>query len=55
MSAHEADRVTFANPDHDFPKFIHYWRLGDDRYAAIDDGTEAHRREFHWQLVPVDR
>lgn len=53
LAAHGEGRVTFANPDHDFPRRIHYWREGDALRAAIDDGTDGGRRmEFGWSRLP---
>ena len=44
-----AQRVSFANPEHDFPKRIHYWREGTSLHAAIDDGSDANRMAFRWE------
>jgi hypothetical protein len=43
-------RAVFANPDHDFPQRILYWRAGEDLCAAVEgtlDGREA-RQEWCW-------
>ncbi|MEQ1632843.1 MAG: DUF6265 family protein [Planctomycetota bacterium] len=46
------DSVTFANPDHDFPKRIRYRRAGDSMHAIVDGGDGSSQRlEFHWQRV----
>lgn len=44
-------RAVFANPEHDFPQRILYWRDGDDLCAAVEgsvDGEMA-RQEWCWQ------
>lgn len=42
-------RISFADPGHDFPRRIHYWRSSEGLHAAIDDGSDARRMEFAWQ------
>jgi hypothetical protein len=45
-----AHRVVFANPTHDFPKRVQYWREGDVLHARVDDGTDAGAAdEFTWK------
>jgi hypothetical protein len=44
------NRVTFFNPDHDFPKRIRYWL--DDKdvlHARIEGETPEGGREWSWQ------
>lgn len=48
-TARAVQRISFANPQHDFPKRIHYWREGASLHAAIDDGSEANRMAFRWE------
>ena len=51
-SAVTADSVTFANPQHDFPKRIGYQRAGDALTAWIDGGDAAKgRQEFPMKRV----
>lgn len=42
--------ITFANPEHDFPKRIHYRRIDSNTlWARIDDGTDQGRSiEWSW-------
>jgi hypothetical protein len=48
------NQVTFANPQHDFPKRIRYTRQGDSLIARIDAGTDDSRhREFRWTPCPT--
>ncbi|HKQ96500.1 MAG TPA: DUF6265 family protein [Candidatus Polarisedimenticolia bacterium] len=43
------ERVVFANPAHDYPKRILYWRTGDGAlHAAIDGGEGTERMEWRW-------
>lgn len=49
-----ARQVTFANPQHDFPKRIRYARNGETLTARVDDGREDSQEdnkslEFKWQ------
>jgi hypothetical protein len=41
--------IVFANPQHDYPQRIHYWREGMDLAAetSLMDGTKA----FRWRYV----
>jgi len=49
LVALEGERVVFANPEHDFPKRIFYWRAADGAlHAAIDGGEGAKRMEWRW-------
>ncbi|MGE3174250.1 MAG: DUF6265 family protein [Planctomycetota bacterium] len=51
----EPERITFAAPEHDFPKRIHYWLAGPGELrAAIDDGTDDKRMEFGWRRGTAD-
>ena len=44
-----ANRVTFANPQHDFPKRVQYARSGDSLTARVDDGRDdGAAEEFKW-------
>jgi hypothetical protein len=41
--------ATFANPSHDFPKRIRYWREGERLFARIDGGSDTSKsRNFEW-------
>ena len=44
--------IVFANPRHDYPQRIHYWRDGMDLLAEISliDGSKAVRWHYKWQL-----
>ena len=44
-------KITFENPQHDFPKRIHYWREGKNLCAQIDDGTEQKAEKWCWAPV----
>ena len=49
LLALEGERVLFANPGHDYPKRIHYWRTPDGAlHAAIDGGEGTERLEWRW-------
>jgi Domain of unknown function (DUF6265) len=44
-----ANAVTFANPQHDFPKRIRYARDGEFLTARVDDGRDdGDAQEFRW-------
>jgi len=49
-----SDRVVFANPDHDFPQRVLYWREGDRLMARADGviGGETQAIDFAWDRVP---
>lgn len=51
MSVMSADAIEFANPRHDFPQKIRYWREGQLLMAEISkmDGSDAMR----WNYRPV--
>ncbi len=49
-----ADSVTFANPQHDFPKRIRYTRTGNTLTARIDDGEDNNARSFVWERCAED-
>jgi hypothetical protein len=53
LAAHDERSLTFAAPDHDFPKRIRYVRDGADALRAIvDDGTDdGQRLTFAWRAV----
>lgn len=43
------ERVVFANPEHDFPKRILYWRTSDGAlHAGIDGGEGTKAMEWRW-------
>jgi hypothetical protein len=47
--------ATFANPSHDFPKRIRYWREGAHLFARIDAGTDSSKsRDFEWTRCEAD-
>ncbi len=51
MMVSEPPRVTFSNPEHDFPQRIMYWREGENLHARIEgtqDGKD-HAEEWTWQ------
>lgn len=46
-------RVTFANPQHDFPKRIRYQRDGETLTARVDGGAdESPALQFKWTRCP---
>ncbi len=47
----DARSIEFANPAHDFPQRIRYWREGDRLHAeiALIDGSRA----FTWSYAPM--
>ena len=49
----DARSIEFANPAHDFPQRIRYWREGDRLHAeiALLDGSRA----VSWSYAPMDR
>jgi len=49
------DRAVFENPEHDFPRRISYWRIGDELRARIEgdlDGQLA-SEDFYWRRARV--
>ncbi|HUP50743.1 MAG TPA: DUF6265 family protein, partial [Thermoanaerobaculia bacterium] len=48
----EETKITFENPEHDFPKRIHYWKEGKRLCAAIDGGNEEKSQRWCWERVP---
>jgi hypothetical protein len=49
LVALEGERAVFANPEHDYPKRILYWRTADGSlHAAIDGGEGTKRMEWRW-------
>jgi hypothetical protein len=44
-TAREARGISFANPGHDYPQRIRYWRRGDELVAevALNDGSRPRR------------
>lgn len=50
MVAHDERSVTFANPAHDYPQRIRYWREGDTLHAeiALLDGSQP----VTWSYAP---
>jgi hypothetical protein len=51
MVRQDAGSIEFANPAHDFPQRIRYWREGDALHAEISliDGSRA----VQWSLQPL--
>jgi len=50
LVAASANKVTFANPAHDYPKRIHYLREGDVLTASTDAGADDPKPEvFRWK------
>ena len=48
------NRVSFANPRHDFPKRVSYTRNGDELTARVDDGTDGTDGiEYAWKKCPA--
>jgi hypothetical protein len=53
----EAQRVVFANPDHDFPKYVDYQRSGDRlevRLSAVAPEQDGKRALFAFRRVACD-
>jgi Domain of unknown function (DUF6265) len=46
-------RVVFANPEHDFPQRVIYWREGDRLRARVEgeEDGELHGIDFTWDKV----
>ena len=44
----EAQKVTFENPEHDFPQRIVYWRSGDRLCARIEGEKDGKPRQAEW-------
>jgi hypothetical protein len=58
MISASGSKASFANPQHDFPKRVHYARSGDTLTARVDDGSDSGKAlEFKWELcappVPI--
>ena len=51
MIRQDANSIEFANPSHDYPQRIRYWREGDTLHAEISllDGSNANR----WTYAPM--
>ena len=51
MVSQDAQSIVFANPAHDFPQRIRYWREGDTLHAeiALIDGSRA----IQWSYTPM--
>ena len=51
MVSQDAQSITFANPAHDFPQRIRYWREGERLHAeiALIDGSRA----IQWSYSPM--
>jgi len=47
-------RAEFANPRHDFPQRISYWREGDVLHARVEGPPDqpGQAQEWSWQRVP---
>lgn len=53
MTEHAAQRVVFANPQHDFPKRLSYWLDRERLHARVDDGAEGGEGfELEWERCP---
>ena len=53
----EAQRIVFANPQHDFPKYIDYHRIGDRlevRLSAVAPDQDGKRALFAFRRVACD-
>jgi hypothetical protein len=53
----EAARVVFANPQHDFPKYVEYQREGDRLFARLGaqpPGTDGRRQIFTFRRIECD-
>ena len=53
----EPNRVVFANPQHDFPRYVEYQRSGDTltaRLSAQPPGAEGKRQLFAFRRVDCD-
>jgi hypothetical protein len=53
----EPNRVVFANPRHDFPKYVEYQRSGDTltaRLSAQPPGAEGRRQLFAFRRIDCD-
>jgi len=46
--------ITFANPDHDFPQKIKYWREGPRLRATISAMDDSNRGDFSFTPCTVD-
>lgn len=46
--------VTFANPDHDFPQKIKYWRQGDALNATISTMDDRNQGQFRFTPCSSD-
>lgn len=54
LAESSANRVVFANPEHDFPQRIIYW-LKDGKLCARVEGPESTRgEEWCWERRPPD-
>lgn len=53
MVSSSPSEIVFANPAHDYPQRIRYWRQGDGLMAeiALIDGNKARQ----WRYRPIDR
>lgn len=56
MVLHSEDAIEFANPAHDYPQRIRYWRQGQLLMAEISkiDGSDAVRWNFRPVVPPRD-
>ena len=53
----EAQRIVFANPQHDFPKYVEYQRAGDRleaRLSAVAPDQDGRRQLFVFRRVACD-
>lgn len=46
----EGEQVEFANPSHDFPKSLRYWRKGDQLFAQASAPSTS-PLDYSWQLT----
>jgi len=53
MVAHDERSIAFANPAHDYPQRIRYWRVGDTLHAeiALLDGGDP----FSWSYAAAEQ
>ena len=50
MTSHEAQRVVFSNPAHDFPQRVIYERSGDTLHARIEGEVEERTDGVDWNF-----
>ena len=52
MVESDARRAVFANPEHEFPARIAYWREGADLLARIEGTIKDQRVATEWRFSP---